>query len=71
MLQFPNQWVTEENLPRVQRTGRGEDHSPATPFHEYAVTTLDLEGALLDYDVAEYHRSHESFGGVCRLHLGP
>jgi len=58
--QLPNQWVTEEYLPLV-RAGAQEDHSPATPIYEYAVTTLCLEGALLDYGVAEFHRKSRKF----------
>ena len=55
MVQFPNQWLTEEYLTLV-RAGAQEDHSPATPIQDYAVTILCLEGALLDYSVAEFHR---------------
>jgi hypothetical protein len=38
-----------------------EDHSPATPIHEYAVAILCLEGALLDYGVTEFHRKSWKF----------
>jgi hypothetical protein len=70
MLQLPNQWITEEYLPRVQRTGREKTIPLRHPF----MNTLSPYSILkvLSWITASrnFIESHESFGGVCRLHLG-